>query len=306
MIDDLTLLRDSRPHPPEPDPIVLLRARRALMRTALGQRRTRRHRVRSVAGLMAAAATLVAVGVAPWDGPGGGASAEATTLLYRSAATIEDLPAPGPGQYAYTRSVQDEWFRGPADKKTGAPSASRREKRIHEAWVPADPRERWTLRITEAGTYADLPGNAVQTMRESRRRPAFYGSVPEDPARMLDALRELGPNGDLQGDDGLVERATDILFDDLASPRLQAVVVRAMTLIDGVRVVDSDADLGDRHGVAIARDGDRTQLVLDPDTGAYLGARGVRGPTDWTGPDGATYINTVVERTVVDDIPASK
>ena len=303
MNDDLTMLRDARPPTTDPDPLVLLRARRSLIRTTLSRSRTRRYRVRVLAGITAAAVALVVVGIAPWDGQGGGASAAATTVLNRSAATIADLPAPGPGQYAYTRSVQDEWYRGPADKAPGSPATARREKRIHEAWVPADPQERWTLRITEAGSYASLPGGPVQTSTESRRRPAFYAEVPPDAEQMLDALRRLGASGDLRGDDAALERATDILFDDLASPRLQAATVRAMTLIDGVHVVDADADLGDRRGVAIARDGDLTQLVFDPRTGAYLGARGVRTPTDWTGPDGAKYINRVIERTIVDSSP---
>jgi hypothetical protein len=300
MTDDLTMLREARREFTDPDPVVLLRARRSLMRTALSRGRARRYRVRALTSVVAAAAALIVVGVAPWDGEGG-ASAEATSVLTRSASTIEDVPAPGPGQFAYTRSVQDEWYRDPA---TGSPATHRQEKRIHEAWVPADPSARLTVRITEAGTYASF--SPVQTFSASRKRPRFYSSVPRDAQQMLDALRQQGATGDLRGDDAVMERATGILFDDLASPALRGAVVRAMTLIDGVQIVDADADLGDRRGVAIARPDDRTQVVFDPDTGEYLGARGVRAPTDWTGPDGATYINTVLERTIVDEAPTTR
>lgn len=304
MIDELTMLRDAKPATVEPDPVVLLRARRSLIRKGLATRRSRRYTVRAVSAVAAATVALALVGVSPWPGKDGGATAEAASVLNLSAATIEKQPTAGPGQFTYILSVQREWYRGPRDKAPDSAVVAREGRRTFQAWVPADPDARWTLRISEGGDVELTPGEAAsQTIRESQQRPEFYRSVPATPKAMLAALEALGPAGDNDADDSVMEHATEILFDKLASPALQAEVVRAMTLIDGVKVLDPDADLGDRHGIAIGRKDDMTQIVFDPGTHEYIGARGVRGGAKWTGPDGAQYINTVLERTIVNEGP---
>jgi len=304
MIDELSMLRDAKPATVEPDPVVLLRARRSLIRRGLATRRSRRYTVRAVSAVAATAVVLAVVGVSPWPGNDSGASAEAASVLNLSAATIENQPTAGPGQFTYVLSVQREWYRGPRDKAPGSATVAREGRRTFQAWVPGDPDARWTLRISEGGDVELAPGEASsQTIRGSQQRPEFYRSVPTSPKTMLAALEALGPSGDNDADDSVMEHATEILFDQLASPALQAEVVRAMTLIDGVTVLDPDADLGDRRGIAIGRKDDITQVVFDPDTHKYLGARGVREDAEWTGPDGAQYINSVLERTIVEDGP---
>ena len=66
MIDELTLLREQRPHTTAPDQRTVTRARRALLHRALEGRR--RHRRVIAVGLVAAATLVVGGVVSPWGG----------------------------------------------------------------------------------------------------------------------------------------------------------------------------------------------------------------------------------------------
>lgn len=269
MIDEL--VREARPEVVAPDPTVVLRARRAVLRTALARRTRRRYSVRVVLAAAGVATILVATTVA--QGPDRGASAAAAAILNRSADRIERTTATLPGQYVYRREISTTW---------GYSTSPRVDDGI-ETWIPVDASEPLIQRTTDENgevTFAEVDQDQTEAH-------AIYRDHPRGSAAMLGALRVYSKTLDNGESDGAVwGSAFSLLADPQTPDDIRAEVVRALSELEGVDVVDQRARIGGRVGVALRYDeNDTPELIIDPDDGTFLGMRGFPEVDDsWVGP----------------------
>jgi hypothetical protein len=152
MIDELTALRQARPEMMPADPVVVLRARRALLRRALVGRTRRRYAVRALVSAAAVAVVLGVVGVVDL-GDDRRVNAAAAAVLDRAAHVALNDPDPvaGPGQYLRTTLVEQSWV--DSTDEAGKPIVGRdgklavtQERRTRHIWVPHDPGQDWIVR----------------------------------------------------------------------------------------------------------------------------------------------------------------
>jgi hypothetical protein len=336
-IAELTRFREAMPD----DPAARMRARNRLVSRTLGSRpapRTPRIRRRLV--IAAAAAAVVAAGgvvavdsLLIGDRPVG-ASAEAATLLRQAAdAAIGSTdPAVGPDEYlrvttmaVYASLTQDESF-----NEVGWLEIS-----TDELFMPGDPAAEWVLRrsprvpyrpedaalAAEHGVAGGMEGftqrgaGAIGTGDWQSPTPEFLAGLPRDPAELLDLIhRDAGDAGPSRDGEALVYVA-DVLRSGIVPGDLRAALFQAAALIPGVELVDDQANLNGRTGVAVGRyesaNGQRQEIIFDPETGLVIGEREILvdhgiGPllpvgTAWSW----TAVTTdVVPADVVDAIPA--
>lgn len=256
----------------EPDPAVLRRARRHLLRRALvPQARRRRGARRVLIGAAAAAVTAAALVVGTTLPDGGGAEAAAVEVLER-ASSAADATVVGPGQWLHVTSETTRWYDdGP-------------EHSVQETWVPGDPRRdtRWRNEGVVVLRPLDLP------------------AIAEDPDVDTDDVYAwlMRDSGDLRGADAAFERAGETLADDAVPAAFKARLFDAIARIDGSRVVDEQADFAERDAVLIGRvEGDwETQLAFDATSGEFIGFQGLV--------DGSPSYRTLMTSEVVDALPA--
>ncbi|WP_326795240.1 CU044_5270 family protein [Streptomyces sp. NBC_01808] len=295
-MDEMSKLREWRADAPAPDRERLAPGRRRLL-DAAGARKRRRLPVlgdwRVVSGAVAAGVTAVAlltmsVGGGP-GGEGGSPAAgngevaaqtpvhdSAPELLRRAADAVRDEPVPKPeaGEWVYLQTVEEN------DGVLGADSPASGEQWYKyadpefEDWNEGDdhsPRERFEY-------LATLPEDTDEVLQKARW---FY---PENGGR---------PDSDNPGagrsDEELAAWNFGSLRVLLASapmhPVGQSRVYEAMATIPGLRVADSTVtDAAGRPALAFYRDagvddGFRDELLIDPQTYAYLGHRWVATET---------------------------
>lgn len=265
-MDELTLVREFRADAPAP--LAPAAARRALD----AEIRPRRHRGRWLAS---AAAVLVMAGgglVALQTGPG--ASPSAAAVLNEAAAVVagDVVERPRDDQWVF------ETMYGGAT--TGEPF----EMIPGEGWLRFDGTQ-------FAGGPSDKPNQIlVQDLEDDPEIPTpeeWYdgaAALPADPAALLAALRD----GDLADANGPTEAARDFdaVLETLGQPLLpaqaRANLFRALATIPGVGIDENAApDLLDRPVLSVTFDGvpdvtgirSRRELLLDPQTYAYVGVR---------------------------------
>ncbi|AZM45395.1 hypothetical protein DMB38_05770 [Streptomyces sp. WAC 06738] len=288
----MTKLREWREDAPTPDRARLAPGRRRLL-DAAGARKRRRLPVlgdwRVVAGAVAAGVTAVALlTVSLGGGPGGegvspaGGKGEvavqtpvhesAPELLRRAADAVRDEPVPEPeaGDWVYVETVAEN----EGAVRAGSPVSREQWYKYadpeFEDWNEGDdhsPRERFEY-------LAALPEETDEVLQKARW---FY---PENGGR---------PDSDHPGagrsDKELAAWNFGSLRVLLASapmhPVGQSRVYEAMATIPGLRVADSTVtDAAGRPALAFYRDagvdaGFRDELLVDPQTYAYLGERWV-------------------------------
>ena len=305
MTDELTILREMRPETTPPDSLVTLRARRALLRQALAKRTRRRYAVRAAAGVAATAAVLGVVGIVNPNGGSTGATAAAATILDRSATAI-DATAEGP--YEYRRSITSSWEFGPSATDPSKEETAPFVDNGVETWIPADTNKP----VIQRTTAADGTVTFAVVDQDDTDAAGLYRQNPTEPADMLKALRELvrkstlgllpsdvdpNDNSDVWG------TAFSLVADPRTSDDIRANVLRALALMDGVQVVDKNAEIAGKTGVALGLGGDSLQLLFDRESGAFLGVRSYPEPGEtWVGPDRPRW-TLIFESKIVDSAP---
>jgi hypothetical protein len=299
MIDEL--LREARPEVAPPDPVVTVRARRALLRKALARRTHRRYAVRAAIGLGAAATIVAATVVA--QSPDHGASAAAATILERSAARLDAARPPLPGQYLYRKNVTLSWDFGPSPSDPQKEDTQPRTSPVTvETWVPTDPAKEVIQRTIDPDSKISW---AVVSQSTNDSYP-IYRAQPHGTA-MLDAMRDLvrrGGSGTSDDVANLWTAAFWLLSDPQTPDDIAAEVLRAIATVEGVRVVDRSADIEGKVGVALGIDSEHAlDFVFDQADGAFLGIRTHPARTkSWVGPDEPVQTLSFESR-VVDSAP---
>jgi hypothetical protein len=125
-------------------------------------------------------------------------------------------------------------------------------------------------------------------------------ALPHDPAALLAVLRtaDVG-TGERSQADRVLQAASIVLNSGVAGAALQAAVFQALEHQPGLAVLGRAADATGRHGAAIGAvpsgsKYDAEQLILDPDTGAYLGDRTVAQADQGVVPAGTVVASTSV------------
>lgn len=290
------------------------------------KRQRRRRRWLTSAAAAAVLAALVAgdlVGLAGWRGNATAEAAEVLNTAAETAITSTD-PVVKPGQYLRIRSTNvwstEEW---PED---GSKYQWLDTEKM-DMYIPADRNEEWVwLRSGRAPTtfFDDKARKYVQEQGrqappETLRAPKgeFYGqpggtltadmsTFPRDPYRLLNHIyiRTLGAGQSVDGE-ALVFIA-DLLRTGLVPADLRAALYKAAAMIPGVTIMEGQANLDGRTGVAIGRtEGTlmRQEIIIDPKTGQVIGERQVLTQDYGVMPAGTPISWTAVETSVSDTAP---
>ncbi|MER5299093.1 CU044_5270 family protein [Streptomyces lasiicapitis] len=246
-----------------------------------------------VAGAVAASVAAGLLVASPFGGDSAEAapSKEAVAMLKEIAAAAKRSPAP--------KDVRDDQFTYIKSKVAYG---------SEEGLDPLHQREIW---LSVDGRHTGLLHEPVNDHKNVRMKPelplADYDSnyrnlekLPTDPVNMFDWLNKVADR-DSNGKPFVV--VGDITREALMPPEQAAALYLAAAKIPGVELDDDAVDAAGRHGVAITweNDGERSELIFDKKTKAYLGERSVLTEDKPFGKKGEVLANTaVLERKVVD------
>ena len=341
-MDELTLLRSARSDTQAPQ-AALNRGRAALLEKASGRApQAKPHRTRrrlAIGGLTTVGAAALAtglvltdvVGLAGWRGSADAAAA--SVLTDASAAAIQTTdPALSPGQYLEVRTRAE----GVAYVQAGDDAEPIRIRTDDTLYRPADAGDDWVW-VRGPQSVAETFGAASEQAAENWMRDiaqensfetgdllrapdgTFYGgsagagyddltNLPRDPYRLLNHIYRVtlgaGPSPDTEA---LVFIADRLSVGNVPAD-LRSAMYRAAAMIPGVEFIDDQATLDGRTGVAIGRVEDawgaRVEIIVDPDTGDFIGDREVLVRDSNGLPAGATTHWSTVTTAVVDTAPA--
>lgn len=134
---------------------------------------------------------------------------------------------------------------------------------------------------------------------------AFLDSLPRDPSALFNRMaqdiytdkgRTLGPQ--------VFSFARDALMSGLYPADLRAAIYQALTFVDGLDVTNGSINIDGRAGLGLALDGNnpiRTELIIDPNTGDFIGERRIALDGFDDVPTGTTIGFTAVSTYVVDE-----
>ncbi|WP_404444511.1 CU044_5270 family protein [Microbacterium marinum] len=301
-------------------------------------RRPKRARRFAISGLSTVgAAALVAglvltdvVGFAGWRG--GADAAAAAVLDEASSAAIASIdPVVQPGQYLKVRTTGVHLSNG----GNGDVVASYQYASDDTLYRPADPSDDWVWVRGPQSIAATFGPESEEIANEwwdgvsssdtfeagdLLRAPggAFYGGssgagfadldeLPRDPYRLLNYIYRVtlgaGPSPDTEA---LVYMADRLRIGNVPAD-LRAAMYKAAAMIPGVTFVSDQATLQGRTGIAIGRVeeawGTRVDIIIDPDTGTFIGDREVLLRDQDGIPAGTAVSWTTVTSSVVNEAP---
>lgn len=292
--------------------------------------------------LTAAAAVLLVGGFVAADVvlPGNsGASAEAAEVLNNAAAAAIKTsdPVVGPGQYL---KVETDAVSSAGWAEQGGRSAAWLDRYAMQVYVPADRTQEWVWnrgpRLPEQYFNAEAEAVAKDLVEkmEKANSPrlkgevvranggAFYGmeqnvlngmrldeipAIPRDPKELLSLIYHrtvgAGPSAEIEA----VTTIADTLRTGIVPADLRAALYRSAALIPGVTLVDHQATLAGRTGIAIGIEGPfgggRQDIIIDPSTGLMIGERKIALKATDDFPAGTATGWTAVRTSVVDSAP---
>jgi hypothetical protein len=308
-VSDLDLLERFRAEVPEPDDATIHAAEvvfRARVRTGAWARGRRRWTIPVGLAAAAVALALVLPAVLPIGGPGGPDLAAASILLRfsRIAAHAPAEPALAPGQYVYTKTLEETSFayasgdgthrfvyqqRDTQQRWLGTDGSGRSvtesdnptfrtdaDRAAFETWVAAGgPATDDAASLVTGETDVERYGPGELTYRDTSTLPTDVPTL-----RKLIEDRQIvgGPDGDWE----TFVLATDLLRDSYARPALRAALYQVMAGLSGIEVVGKTTDAAGRDGIALAstHDGFLNEVVFDARTAKILEERTVNVGND--------------------------
>ncbi|MEV0643797.1 CU044_5270 family protein [Phytomonospora sp. NPDC050363] len=271
---------------------------------AAPRRAPRRRLLLTAAALAAVAAVAVGVVVTTTgqDAPGTvGDTAGPHTGQPATGGNAFELAAAYALQSPYTAPTDDQWiYVKQQSLAVGAIAESKGQLPdvTTELWLSADG--------TKMASFNEEIGE-LDTWEQDNEYP-WLCALPTDPAELLAVLREdvespadgreeapaTGPDAEEDLDAAVFTRISVILDSHLLPPDVTAALWRAAGLVPGAKVSEETVEIDGREVIAAGRvqDGWRfDQLLLDPETHAYVGYRSVAvADHEYEGPDGAIHI----------------
>jgi hypothetical protein len=330
-MDEITLIRSMREDVEPPTSHAVDAGRRALI-DHIGSRPARERkphrRLRragwisgsTIAALAIAAALVLSntVGLAGWRGAAAPAAADVLNQAALTTITTSD-PVVGPGQYlevktdaVYSASSNigtylatqngqlyipyrkvDDWV-WVRDPQTAAQTFGPDSRKAASAIGGEDTGD--LLRAPEGAFYNGAPSDSG------------LSSLPRNPTQLLNYIYRTTLGQGVSPDGEALSFIADTLRTGDVPADLRAALYKAAAGIPGVEVVDREATLDGRTGIAIGRDesnGIRQEIIIDPATGLMIGERQVlTRPNVIPGvPVGASIGWTAVTTSVVDSAP---
>jgi hypothetical protein len=323
-MNDLDLLREFRSAVQTPDEGSVRTARLGMFGEPPRRKRPVRARRWAVPVGIAAAAVAIAVAVPsvlPGGHSGGAKRAAADVLLEQAqvaARRDQEQPAPGPGQYVYTKTRGD-FLNVWADAGPNHEGFTVEMPETREAWIAPDgsgrllettgtpsfptahDREVWV-----AAGSPDLGGNQTHDDAFPAAAPDKGGlyymdlaGLPTDADQLKKLIEERKVEGGPPGDGETFTIIGDMLRETYAPPKLRAALYEIVSQLPGVEYVGHVTDDAGRDGIAVAfpneHGGVRQELVFDPNTSELLAERFVLTEDAAEGPagtvlDSATYL----------------
>jgi hypothetical protein len=303
---------------PVPDAAVVPLPRKRLLRSPP------RRLVASAAAAVVLAAGVLFVQAARPDSPVPAASAAAT--LNSAADNINPVDEPiGPGQYRYVASHGWHLISHASTGTDPGPFEAQYEFE-EQQWVPADPGQPCTLRYRTTGERRWVNGDeerarkagvellSTETTEETKpctdggewsRNPSaeFLAALPRDPRQLYDLVRHMPMPVAMSEEEWVLNRVTSTLLSGRAPADLRAALYRALALLPGLEVTERVANLDGHQGTAlgVTRHGVRHDLIIDPDTGQFIGERTVIESARPDVPPNTIFSYTSVSNPVVVD-----
>lgn len=289
-MDEIALLRRTRPEVAEPTAEALAHARARLLAHAgqapldraerlrlSGRRRPRPYRVLALAGI--AASLAAAVVYAPLGGQP--APASAAELLTEASQHVSEGPRPSPGQYVRitTRSEALSYVTGDDDQITGAYVV----RTTDETYVPADRNDVWVgvsysrpprtfygYPSVQSAARRDFAQSAhVDDPTITRVEGGQFGagelggpsstyattaelpSVPRDPSELLRNLSTRSDGADSSQSVTVMTQISTLLSSGMVDAELTATMYQTLAMLPGVAITQRRATLDGRSGTAI-------------------------------------------------------
>lgn len=335
-MDELTLLRKVRNDVADPTTEALTAGRAALFNTINGvepARRTRRRGVK-IAGLSALGAGVLTValvatniaGLANWRG---GAEPAAAEVLHSAAlATLETSdPVVGPGQFLKLSTTAMNAVG--VQSENGGEFVNFLQIVSDELYIPADRGDDWVWHRHPSdiqGTFGPESEVAARKWVDSNanfeellQAPAggFYGGnsdagysdladLPRDTEELLAHIRLVTVGQSHSPDDAAMTFIVERLQTGAVPADLRSALYNAAALIPGVTITEEQATLNGQTGIAIGRDEanlERQEIIIDPETGMYIGRRQVTLSGYDDIPAGTVTGWSTITATVVDSAP---
>lgn len=256
-----------------------------------------------------------------WRAPATAEAVEALNEAAQQTISTSD-PVLGPGQYLKIdkKAVYADEGEGGAGRLYWLESQDR------QLYVPADPSSDWVMNYEEVrpvtyfgeATAAAVKEIEARTPRGRTERGALrrvdapwsdeeLDALPRDPGKLLEMIRDQSGGVGDSADDQALNWISDRLRAGMIPAELRASLYRAAALIPGVTMVDRQATLDGRTGVAIGRvdrsDNTRREIIVDPGNGQFIGERVVDLDGYGAIPPGTATAWTAVKTSVVDTAP---
>jgi hypothetical protein len=253
----------------------------------------------------------------------------AAASLNSAADKVHSVDQPlGPGQYRYIAT--HAWW------MTSAPTFSYLGENVLETWVPADQKQDWMLRRDVTGAREWVVGSEEEALadgfpinnvdglegewkapcgdwygKDEGRKPCslpgswqtpnaeFLASLPRDPDALYDRLLS---DVDDRGEAHIVTYVADVLRSGLVPADLRAALYRALAKVPGLEITEQVANLNGQKGTSygIVDNGERSDLIIDPATGQFIGERTIAIDAFESIPAGTVMEYTSVTTAVVD------
>lgn len=274
--------------------------RNVLDRTSSSQhsRAPRRRITIALSGALAIAVAVIVIGAIPSVSPIGASPAAAAVLHDAALATIQTTdPVVGPGQFLRIDTNSVYIAVGPG--KSGK-TESWLNPTSGVVYIPADPRGMWVWErhnLKPTTFFSEGKSAAMDYFNDKDpdlngvlygKGGNFYGSAPEnlhldslprDPQKLRDYFYGAYKGGSNSIDEDVWVRITDLLRTGTVPADLRAGLYRAIALVPRVTLVDKEATLDGRTGIAIGRSepgrNSRVDVIIDPLTGMLIGEREV-------------------------------
>lgn len=153
-----------------------------------------------------------------------------------------------------------------------------------------------------------VPGGGNFTgYRTATERSVDYEALPRDPEDLLEEIYELNGTSGQSRDGEALEWITNALEHGTAPADFRAALYKAAAKIPGVEITDQQATLNGTTGIAIGRlepaDNVRYDIIIDPETGQFIGERAIAVDGYASFPAGTTTSWTAVTTSVVGSAP---
>lgn len=304
--------------------------------TQTARRRWRRQAVLATAVAAVVAAALVLPSL---HGGSSAPSAAAAEMLNRAADAAANIGAKDEvlkrGQYRYVE--ENAWYMAESVDVDGTHHFAALTHSKNQRWIPADWHDTWMERRTDTGerkwilgTEAEakaagmVPGSGPAPTEPEMKGPCqnyfedlcsgegnwqgpslrWLAALPRDPdklyAKLVDDTRGRGQsvNGEM------LVYVTDALRGGLLPADVRAAMFRVLAKVPGIEITDSAVNLDGQIGVAFAIDDGswRSETIIDPATGVFIGERNILRMASDGIPAGTVVGYTAVHTAMVDKI----